>query len=235
MSGQAEVSESASSQCVVSENPGIDAARQECLVRPVSQEKKVSELPDAPSAMISSSSGTSIAELSNAGVTGEAVVSTRGIVGVHGHSANEKFLDRHHLWLTTGFFSQHFTSNNTFNQKNTGVGAELQLTQHNTLTSGWYYNSIRQNSFYAADELRWQIKDYPIKVGAGIGIVSGYHTSFPIIPMALPMVSFEANREKHPHLSRLGADFVVIPPIGNKETGTPMVAAVRMKFAWGGK
>jgi hypothetical protein len=235
MSGQAEVSESANNQCVVSENPGIDAARQECLVRPTAQEKTVSGLPDAPCAMISPSSGASIAELSNPEATGAAPTPTRESAGVHGHSVNEKFLDRHHLWLTTGFFSQHFTANNNFNQKNTGAGAELQLTTHHTLTAGWYYNSIRQNSFYAADELRWQIKDYPIKVGVGIGIVSGYRTSAPIIPMALPMVSYEANKAKHPLLSHLGADFVVIPPIGNKETGTPTVAAVRVKFAWGGK
>jgi hypothetical protein len=235
MSGQVEVSESASNQCVVSENPGIDAARQECLVRPTAQKRTVSELPDAPSATLFSSSGASTAEVSSPGATGEEAAPTREVAGAHGHAVNEKFLERHQLWLTTGFFSKHFTANNNFNQKNTGAGAELQLTTHNTLTAGWYYNSIRQNSFYAADELRWQIKDYPIKVGVGIGIVSGYRTRSPIIPMGLPMVSLEANKAKHPLLSHLGADLVVIPPIGNKETGTPTVAAVRVKFGWGNK
>jgi len=112
------------------------------------------------------------------------------------------------VWVNVGGFSSHFSREKGYNENNAGFGIEYRLNLDVSLMAGGYYNSVRQNTSYAAVSWQpWRLGDW--KLGAAIGVMDGYPamerggTFF----AALPMATWEG--------TRFGINLGLIPTMAN--------------------
>jgi len=120
------------------------------------------------------------------------------------------------IWLTSGFLSHHFKRDAGYNERNYGLGAELQFDQTNAMAAGVYRNSVRQTTHYL--HFVWTPLELgPLRLGAAAGIIDGYPqlnnggTSFAVMPVA--STSFKVLAQD------AGLNFVYIPTVARRVDG----------------
>jgi len=106
------------------------------------------------------------------------------------------------VWVNVGFLSHHFKRVG-YNEKNTGVGVEVD-----NFTVGIYKNSVRQTSTYLGYKYQPFVAESSIaviKAGLTFGTVNGYPDldDKGFVPMIFPTVSVEGQR--------FGANIVFAP------------------------
>lgn len=82
--------------------------------------------------------------------------------------------------VLSGFASHHLGTNRDYNEDNHGIGYRFGSSG---VMTGYYRNSVRRDSFYAAHESQWAVADN-FRVGLIAGAVTGYRYS--VIPFVLP-------------------------------------------------
>ena len=130
-----------------------------------------------------------------------------------------------HLWLSpAGLRSYHSDRGANFNESNTGLGAEYDLSPNAKLVVGRFENSVRHESNYFGAALLGHLLDaFPeLKAGVMLGTINGYpdmrHGG--MFPMAAPMLTYEGKN--------FGLNFLGLPKVGNV---SPVVAAqMKMRF-----
>lgn len=111
------------------------------------------------------------------------------------------------LWINGGMMSHHFWRGGHYNERNWGFGAEYKLGNDLAVTAGFYRNSVRHHTDYAA--LTWlPLSVGPLKIGGSAGVMNGYPTMLGgrWFFAALPVVSIEGER--------FGANLIVVPSVG---------------------
>jgi hypothetical protein len=123
------------------------------------------------------------------------------------------------IWVNIGGFSTHFNRDKGYNENNAGFGIEYRTSPRVSFMAGSYYNSIRQNTTYAA--FNWQpFTMGPWKLGAALGVMDGY----PAIERggtffaALPLATYEGRS--------FGANVGIIPSMQNVDGAV----IVQLKF-----
>ena len=136
------------------------------------------------------------------------------------------------VWVDAMLGSYHINPDpdKHFEQFNPGLGVECWLNNQWALTAGGFRNSLRRPSYYGGgvwspDFLHWGI----VRVAAMGGIISGYnygnwglgrdHTIGPVIA---PLIMVE--------YKRVGANFIVIPPIPSDDLPFTIGFQVKVKF-----
>lgn len=104
-------------------------------------------------------------------------------------------------WLTTSiaFYHTHRGGNN---ERNWGLGLEQDLTERWRLAAGFYRNSRRDESVYAAGV--WSFKTGSFRAGVLAGAVTGYTDK--VSPLGGLVLSYEEKR--------WGGNFIVFPKDG---------------------
>lgn len=77
------------------------------------------------------------------------------------------------IWLTSGFLSRHLERDINYNERNTGIGLELQLDDTSSISAGLYRNSVRERTHYLQyiwTPLSWGA----VRFGAAAGMLDGY-------------------------------------------------------------
>ncbi|NOT83013.1 MAG: hypothetical protein HOP01_09915 [Gallionella sp.] len=116
------------------------------------------------------------------------------------------------LWLTTGFATYHFQTDQHLRNDNAGVGLEYRLSLNSKLAAGKFNNSDWQTTRYAA----WQYQPIALgmaKLGVAIGLFNGYpkvNNSGWFIA-AIPAATFECQR--------IGINLVAVPTYRDKLHG----------------
>jgi hypothetical protein len=77
------------------------------------------------------------------------------------------------LWVTTGFFSHHFSRDENFNERNTGLGIEYALSESSAIAIGHYDNSVRRASTYL-HYVYTPLELGPFRIGGAAGLLDGY-------------------------------------------------------------
>ena len=136
------------------------------------------------------------------------------------------------VWIDAMLGSYHINPdpNTHFEQFNPGLGVECWLNNQWALTAGGFRNSLRRPSYYgggvwAPEFAHWGI----VRIAAIGGIISGYnygnwglghdHT---IGPVVAPIVMVE--------YKRVGANFIVIPPIPSDNLPFTIGFQLKVKF-----
>lgn len=124
-------------------------------------------------------------------------------------------------WVNFGFLSHHQNRQANFNERNYGLGWEHKISEDLSSTVGFYRNSVRRNSAYAA--VLWEpLQLGPVKAGVMAGVINGYprlnHGNF--IPMALPVASIEGRH--------LGANLICIPKL--KDVSAVCAVQIKARF-----
>jgi hypothetical protein len=120
------------------------------------------------------------------------------------------------LWVSVNVRSDHYTRNqvagnsSAFNRETLGVGAEWATTPQRSWLAGWYHNSHHKPSFYAGLAAQ-PIAYRAVKVGAAIGLVTGYPAG-DVIPLLALIASYDGER--------YGANVVVAPPVAHFANGS---------------
>lgn len=104
-------------------------------------------------------------------------------------------------FLTIPGISYHLQRHRGYNEINTGIGLEHELSADWRLGGGVYRNSIRKDSYYAG-AIYTPYTIYGVKIGTSLGIVTGYGNP---LPMALPTLIYEGRE--------YGVNVVLVPPI----------------------
>lgn len=127
------------------------------------------------------------------------------------------------IWLTSGFLSRHLERDINYNERNTGIGFELQLDETSTISAGLYRNSVRERTHYLQyiwTPLSWRA----VRFGAAAGILDGYPelndgkwalSLIPVVNVNFKLFGHDA-----------GVNLVYIPTIAEKVDGA---FAVQMK------
>lgn len=120
------------------------------------------------------------------------------------------------LWLNPGSFSFHFDRHKDLRKNNTGIGAELKLTEDHALAAGSFINSNRRRSEYGAyywRPLHWRPAEIKVHAGIAVGAFDGYpnYRNGAWFPAALPMLAIEGER--------VGANIFFVPTIKNRLDG----------------
>jgi hypothetical protein len=79
----------------------------------------------------------------------------------------------HQLWLTTGFVSHHFQTDQHLRNDNSGIGLEYRYLENSNFSAGRFNNSDWQTTRYLA----WQYQPITLGIarfGAAIGLFDGY-------------------------------------------------------------
>lgn len=126
----------------------------------------------------------------------------------------------HQLWLTTGFATYHFQTDQHLRNDNAGVGLEYRYSANSAVATGRFNNSDWQITRYLA----WQYQ--PVKLGitnwgAAIGLFDGYPkvNNSGWFVAVIPAVSIEHQR--------LGANLAVVPTFRDKLHGA---VSLQLKF-----
>jgi hypothetical protein len=122
------------------------------------------------------------------------------------------------IWVTAGFHTYHFQTDQHLRNDNPGVGLEYRYSSNGGIAAGIFNNSDWQVTRYAA----WQYQ--PIQSGkAKVGVVVGLFDGYPKVrnggwfPAVIPAATFE--------YQRIGANLVVVPTYRDKLHG-----AVSLQF-----
>ncbi|WP_175940808.1 hypothetical protein [Caballeronia sp. BCC1704] len=134
------------------------------------------------------------------------------------------------LWIDAMIGSHHFHPDKHFEQFNPGIGAECWLAPQWAVTGGYFRNSLSKPSFYgggvwAPEFLHWGF----VRLAAMGGLISGYdygrwgigHDHM-IGPVAAPLVMVD--------YKRVGANFILIPPIPSSDLPFTIGFQLRVKF-----
>lgn len=124
-------------------------------------------------------------------------------------------------WINFGFLSHHQNRQAHFNERNFGLGWEHKFNEDVSSSVGFYRNSVRRESAYAA--VLWEpLHLGPVKAGVMAGVINGYprlnHGNF--IPMALPVASIEGRH--------LGANLICIPKL--KDVSAVCAVQIKARF-----
>jgi hypothetical protein len=134
------------------------------------------------------------------------------------------------IWVDAMLGSHHINADKSFKQFNPGLGVECWLGNEWALTAGGFRNSLARPSYYGgvvwAPELaHWGI----VRLAAMGGIISGYNygdwglgRNHTIGPVVAPLVMFE--------YKRIGANFILIPPIPSDDLPFTVGFQVKVKF-----
>jgi hypothetical protein len=128
------------------------------------------------------------------------------------------------LWLTTGFVSHHFKRDAGYNERNTGLGAEMQFNDDTAIAAGIYRNSVRNSSHYL--QYVWTpLSLGPLHIGASVGAIDGYPElrNGKIALSLMPVASMNFKVFNHD----AGLNFVYIPTIASRVSGA---LALQLKF-----
>jgi len=127
-------------------------------------------------------------------------------------------------YLSFGGFSYHFDRELDLNEVNPGIGYGRDFTydSYPDMDLSWevgvFKNSLRRAAFYGTlNYAPWHPAE-GWRVGAMVGLSSGYHQS-PIVPLAMPFVEWR--------FQRLGLQALIIPTIKPYVDG-----AVVVQFKW---
>lgn len=131
------------------------------------------------------------------------------------------------VWLNPGMFSYHFDRKKDLREDNTGLGAELTLTENHVLAAGNFINSNRRRSHYGAyywRPLHWRPAGINVHAGIAAGAIDGYpnYRNGAWFAAALPMLALEGER--------LGANIFFVPTIKNRLDGA-IAVQIRLR-AW---
>ncbi len=134
------------------------------------------------------------------------------------------------LWIDAMIGSHHFHPDKHFEQFNPGIGAECWLAPQWAVTGGYFRNSLSKPSFYgggvwAPEFLHWGF----VRLAAMGGLISGYdygrwgigHDHM-VGPVAAPLVMVA--------YKRVGANFILIPPIPSSDLPFTIGFQLRVKF-----
>jgi hypothetical protein len=136
------------------------------------------------------------------------------------------------VWVDAMLGSYHIDPdpNTNFNEFNPGLGVECWINNQWAVTAGGFRNSLRRPSYYgggvwAPEFAHWGI----VRIAAIGGIISGYNygnwglgRNHTIGPVAAPIVMLE--------YKRVGANFIVIPPIPSDNLPFTIGFQVKVKF-----
>ena len=111
------------------------------------------------------------------------------------------------IWLTATVRSYHFDRGSQ-NEANYGLGVEYATSPRWTFAVGEYRNSRNHTTFYGF--ANWTpLQVGAVKLGAGVGGVTGYANS--VSPVAHLLAAVEGKA--------VGANLVFFPPYGRNTTG----------------
>lgn len=128
------------------------------------------------------------------------------------------------FWLTTGFVSHHFKRDAGYNERNTGLGAEMQFNDDTAISAGIYRNSVRKTSHYL--QYVWiPLSLGTLHIGASVGAIDGYpelrHGKIALSLMPVASMNFKVFNQD------AGLNFVYIPTIASRVNGA---LALQLKF-----
>lgn len=128
------------------------------------------------------------------------------------------------LWLSPGLRSYHTDRSAGYNENNSGIGMEYDLTKNQKLAMGQFLNSLGKESQYAGMAFLGQPFDSipELRLGGLMGLLSGYPEmrGGAFFPAAAPMLSYE----KGP----VGFNVIALPKVGNV---SPVVAGqMKVRF-----
>lgn len=125
------------------------------------------------------------------------------------------------VWVNIGGFSRHFVRGKGYNENNLGLGLELRTSGEVSLMAGYYVNSMRRDTQYAAVNWQpWTLGDW--RLGVAVGVMNGY----PAVARggtffaALPMASYEG--------ARFGVNVGLIPSI--KDVDGALLVQFKMRL-----
>lgn len=96
------------------------------------------------------------------------------------------------LWLNLGGPSHHVDREHPWNEKNYGLGLRYEYDDVHSIAAGFYRNSLRNTTYYAAIPYM-PLKYEGLSAGFAAGVVAGgYNIKW--APYALPTVRYEINR-----------------------------------------
>lgn len=107
-------------------------------------------------------------------------------------------------FVTVPLASYHLDRHRGYNEINLGIGIEHELNDRWRLGAGTYRNSIRRDSYYAG-AVYAPLSVVGVKLGASLGVVTGYGRP---LPMLAPTLMFEG--------SEYGVNLLLVPPVGGK-------------------
>ncbi|HTI17591.1 MAG TPA: hypothetical protein VL598_08000 [Trinickia sp.] len=134
------------------------------------------------------------------------------------------------IWIDAMIGSYHVHPKQSFEDVNPGLGAECWLNDRWAVTAGGYRNSLSRPSWYAGgvwspEFLHWGI----VRLAAMGGIISGYNygqwgigANHTIGPVAAPILMVE--------YKRVGANFIVVPPIPSDNLPFTIGFQVKARF-----
>jgi hypothetical protein len=136
------------------------------------------------------------------------------------------------IWVDAMLGSYHIDPdpNTNFNEFNPGLGVECWFNNQWAVTVGGFRNSLRRPSYYgggvwAPEFAHWGI----VRIAAMGGIISGYNygnwglgRNHTIGPVVAPIVMVD--------YKRVGANFIVIPPIPSDNLPFTIGFQVKVKF-----
>lgn len=126
------------------------------------------------------------------------------------------------VYLTSGFISKHFASNHDYNEFNYGIGSEYHFNDTQSISVGYYKNSVRRDSIYL--HYVWQpLKIKDVEIGIAMGVVNGYpdYNGGRFAIAVLPAVSWMVT-------DRIGLNLTYIPTVKNIEGAVAL--QVKYKF-----
>ena len=138
------------------------------------------------------------------------------LIAIDGHAQQATGERSAQLWLNPGSYSHHFDRDKDLRADNTGLGAELTLTEDHALTAGSFINSDRRRSHYGAyfwRPLHWQPAGIKVHAGVAVGAFDGYprYRDGGWFPAALPVLAIEGERA--------GVNLFFVPTIANRLNG----------------
>ncbi|CAD6549464.1 hypothetical protein [Paraburkholderia metrosideri] len=136
------------------------------------------------------------------------------------------------IWVDAMLGSYHIDPdpNTNFNEFNPGLGVECWFNNQWAVTVGGFRNSLRRPSYYgggvwAPEFAHWGI----VRIAAMGGIISGYNYgnwglghNHSVGPVVAPIVMLD--------YKRVGANFIVIPPIPSDNLPFTIGFQVKVKF-----
>jgi hypothetical protein len=134
---------------------------------------------------------------------------------------DKSWLDK--VWFSpAGLQSYHTDRSANYNEQNTGLGAEYDISPHWKLAGGQFDNSVNHQSQYGGAALLGRPLNSmnELRAGALMGLINGYPEMKKggLFPMLAPMLAYEGKN--------FGMNVMGLPKVGNI---SPVVAA-QMKF-----
>ena len=100
-------------------------------------------------------------------------------------------------WLDLNLTSQHSRDTyfyrgreHEYNPRNFGLGVTYDASSWYSVKSGWFNNSYHKTSLYALVQPHYDFLKSPnwlVALGAGAGLVTGYHNTVDDLPVVSPM------------------------------------------------